>query len=282
MTLELRHVRMFAALAAASSLSGAARELGITQPTASRTLREIEAAVGVRLVERGPHGAVLTARGEVFAQRCEEVLRGVDALVDPGRWEPWSVTVAYAWAGLDAAVSGAVRAWSTAHPDGACRLTQLTAPDAAVARGAADVAVVRGPVTAEGVRSRILHREERAVVFSRDSVLHRATRVAAQDLAGLHAVVNPHGGTTTAQWLAAMGPGEILTVCGVDEWIVAIAADPRRFGITPASTMRYYHHPTLEVRPGEGLGPVPVHLVWRDGERSPAVTEFVRLVMESA
>ncbi|WP_058954970.1 LysR family transcriptional regulator [Kocuria rhizophila] len=282
MTPELRHVRMFAVLAAASSLSNAARELGVTQPTASRMLREIETAVGVRLVTRGPHGAVLTARGEAFAQRCEDVLRGFDALVDPGRWEPWSVTVAYEWAGSDAAVSGAVRAWSTAHPDGACRLTQLAAPDVAVARGTADVAVVRGPVSAPGVRSRVLHREERAVVFSRDSVLSDVPRVAPGDIAGLHAVVNPHGGTTTAEWLAHIGPVEVVPVRGVDEWIVAIAADSRRFGITPASTMRYYNHPALEVRPSTGLEPVPVHLVWRDGECSPAVTEFVRLVQENA
>ncbi|WP_158217870.1 hypothetical protein [Kocuria rhizophila] len=45
-----------------------------------------------------------------------------------------------------------------------------------MARGAADVAVVRGPVQAEGVQSRVLHREERAVVFSRDSVLSRVPR----------------------------------------------------------------------------------------------------------
>lgn len=168
------------------------------------------------------------------------------------------------------------------HSNGACHLTQLTAPDAAVARGAADVAVVRGPVQAEGVQSRVLHREERAVVFSRDSVLNRVPRVAAGDLAGLHAVVNAQGGTTTAPWLEDTGPGEILTVSGVDEWIVAIAADPRRFGVTPASTMRYDNHPELVVRPGEGLGHVPVHLAWRAGEGSLAVTEFVRLVPERA
>ncbi|WP_396350703.1 LysR substrate-binding domain-containing protein [Kocuria rhizophila] len=95
------------------------------------------------------------------------------------------------------------------HSNGACRLTQLTAPDAAVARGVADVAVVRGPVQAEGVQSRVLHREERAVVFSRDSALNRVPRVAAGDLAGLHAVMNAQGGTTTAPWLEDMGPGEI-------------------------------------------------------------------------
>lgn len=282
MTLELRHVRMFAVLAASSSLSAAARELGTTQPTASRMLREIETTVGVRLVVRGPHGAELTARGEAFARRCEEVLRGFDALVDPARWADSSVTVAYAWAGLDAAVSGAVRAWSARYPDGECRLTQVPEPDAALARGAADVAVVRGPVTAQGVRSRVLYREDRAVVFSRESVLSGLPRVGAEDLAGLQAVVNVPGGTTTPEWLSRTAPGTILPVHGVDEWVVAIAADPRRYGITPASTMRYYNHPSLEVRPSRGLDPVPVHLVWRKGEQSPAVAEFVRLVQENA
>lgn len=77
--------------------------------------------------------------------------------------------------------------------------------------------------------------------------------MAAGDLAGLHAVVNAQGGTTTAPWLEDMGPGEILTVRGVDEWIVAIAADPCRSTWCGA----------------RGEGPL-------------AVTEFVRLVLERA
>ena len=282
MTLELRHVRMFAALAAASSLSGAARELRTTQPTVSRMLREIEAAVGVRLVERGPHGAVLTADGVDFARRCVQIQNAFDALVDPARWRSPPVTVAYAWAGMEAAFSGAVRSWNAMHPDVPCRLEQIPAPDAAVAGGVADVAVVRGPVTAPGVRSRVLYREDRVVVLSRDSALHAKSRVTARDLRGGHAVVNVDGGTTTAQWVQALHPAQVVPVHGVDEWIVAIAADPRRYGVTPESTMRYYNHPSLVVRPGAGLDPVPVHVVWRAEERSPEVAEFVRLVLESA
>lgn len=282
MTLGLRHVRMFAALAAAPSLLSAARALGTTQPTASRMLREIETAVGVRLVERGPHGAVLTADGEDFARQCVQVQEAFDALVDPARWRSRTVTVAYAWAGLEAAFSGAVRAWNAAHPDAPCRLEQVRAPDAAVAGGAADVAVVRGPVTTPGVQSKVLYREDRVVVFPRDSALHEKPRVTAEDLRGGHAVVNVDGGTTTAQWVQALHPAQVVPVHGVDEWIVAIAADPRRYGITPESTMRYYNHPSLVVRPAAGLDPVPVHVAWRARQRSPEVAEFVRLVLESA
>ncbi|MFL0503472.1 LysR family transcriptional regulator [Kocuria rhizophila] len=150
MTLELRHVRMFAALAAASSLSGAARELGTTQPTVSRMLREIEAAVGVRLVERGPHGAVLTADGVDFARRCVHIQNAFDALVDPARWRSRPVTVAYAWAGMEAAFSGAVRSWNAMHPDVPCRLEQIPAPDAAVATSPWCVVPSRRPACGAG------------------------------------------------------------------------------------------------------------------------------------
>jgi DNA-binding transcriptional LysR family regulator len=61
--LKLRHLRLIDAIAAARSLSEAALRLNITQPAASKGLREIEDILGIPLFSRGPKGLTLTAFG---------------------------------------------------------------------------------------------------------------------------------------------------------------------------------------------------------------------------
>jgi DNA-binding transcriptional LysR family regulator len=57
-------VRIFLAVAEAGSVSGAARQLRLGQPTISRRLAEMEQALGARLFARDVRGATLTSAGE--------------------------------------------------------------------------------------------------------------------------------------------------------------------------------------------------------------------------
>ena len=62
-------LRIFHALVSAGSMSGAARRLGIGQPTVSRRLEQLEGRIGARLVTRGADGVELTDVGErIWAQ----------------------------------------------------------------------------------------------------------------------------------------------------------------------------------------------------------------------
>src|SRR3954469_22988332 len=64
MDIEWNDVRLFLAIAELGSLSEAARQLGIGQPTASRRLGELEHRLGYALFRRSVDGAKLTAEGE--------------------------------------------------------------------------------------------------------------------------------------------------------------------------------------------------------------------------
>lgn len=50
--IELRHLRMFEAVARLKSFTHAAEELTITQPALSRTIQQLEDALGVTLLDR--------------------------------------------------------------------------------------------------------------------------------------------------------------------------------------------------------------------------------------
>lgn len=61
------------------TVSGAARAVGIGQPTASEHVRLLEAAAGQRLVERNGRGSRLTEAGSVLATRAREALAALQA-----------------------------------------------------------------------------------------------------------------------------------------------------------------------------------------------------------
>lgn len=64
----------FSALAAAGSLSAAARELGITTPAVSKRLALMESRVGVLLVNRTTRRMSLTPEGELYLEHARRIL----------------------------------------------------------------------------------------------------------------------------------------------------------------------------------------------------------------
>ena len=63
---KYRHIQCFLEVARLRSLVKAAEELSITQPAVSKTLRELEEILEVRLFDRSRKGVVLTQFGEVL------------------------------------------------------------------------------------------------------------------------------------------------------------------------------------------------------------------------
>ena len=65
---------IFDAVARHASMSGAARDLGYTQPAISHAIRRLERDVGAALVTRGTRGVLLTEAGERLAAHAQVVL----------------------------------------------------------------------------------------------------------------------------------------------------------------------------------------------------------------
>ena len=80
--LKLRHLTLADALSRHGSLIAVAAELRISQPALTRTLRELETIVGVRLYVRGPRGMTPTIFGSAFTDYARAV---VASLTQAGR-----------------------------------------------------------------------------------------------------------------------------------------------------------------------------------------------------
>lgn len=82
-SVQLRHLRCLVAVAQERHLARAAERLALSQPAVSKTLAELEAMAGVRLVERGNAGRRgvqgLSPVGEQLLAHALRVLEAVDA-----------------------------------------------------------------------------------------------------------------------------------------------------------------------------------------------------------
>jgi LysR family hydrogen peroxide-inducible transcriptional activator len=77
----LRQLQFLVALDAHGSFVAAAEAVGVTQPTLSAGIKELEAVLGETLVERGRAGAVLTPAGEEAVTRAQRAMSEVEGLV---------------------------------------------------------------------------------------------------------------------------------------------------------------------------------------------------------
>src|SRR5688572_18212402 len=71
--MDRRRVLIFRDVARAGSISGAARELGWTQPAVSQHLRALERSVGSPLLVRTSTGVELTEPGRVLLARADDI-----------------------------------------------------------------------------------------------------------------------------------------------------------------------------------------------------------------
>ena len=93
---KLRDLHVLLAVANSGSISRAAEHLAISHPVVSRTISDLEHALGVRLFDRGPQGVEPTMFGRAFLD-CgtavfDDLRRGVqqiEFLSDPNAGEVW-------------------------------------------------------------------------------------------------------------------------------------------------------------------------------------------------
>ncbi|HVE10504.1 MAG TPA: pca operon transcription factor PcaQ [Paraburkholderia sp.] len=123
---KFRHLQCFLAVAQFGGVQKAAQSLSITQPAVSKTVAELEAILGVRLFERGRHGAVPTREALLFiphASACVSALRqGVDLLARAGGEAAATLEIGVLPTLAAALVPGALRLFAARWPSVTVRI----------------------------------------------------------------------------------------------------------------------------------------------------------------
>src|SRR6185312_15719404 len=84
-------LHIFLAVAEQASMAKAAERLSISRPVVSKTIADLEQTLGVRLLDRTPHGVELTPFGRALLKRSLAVfdelrqsVKEIEFLADPG------------------------------------------------------------------------------------------------------------------------------------------------------------------------------------------------------
>lgn len=211
--IPLGALELLDAVEAHGSLSGAARALGLAQPSVSTGLRRLERQTGLTLVSRTASGTRLTPPGTALLGRARDVLAASDALerevhalrsAEQGR-----VQVAASLSVAEYLVPG----WLASRPAGAAVVDLVVANSRdvmdAVLHGRADLGFVEGPGVADGLHARSVGDDELLVVVAPGHPWARRRRpVRAAELSTAPLAVREAGSGTRAvleQALVAAG-----------------------------------------------------------------------------
>jgi len=283
---ELASLDLFLSVVRLGSVSRAATAHGITQPSASQRIRQLERQVGVALLDRSPNGSTPTEAGGLLADWAEavvaaaaELAAGLEALCAPadGRLRTAaSLTIAeYLLPGWLGALHRADR---TARVE--LQVANSAAVIERVADGHADIGFIESPGPTGGLSSRQIGEDELVVVVAADQpwARRRGRAVPAATLAATPLVVREQGSGTRDALAAAFAAAglvasepllELGSTTAVKEAAAAGAGPAVMSRLAVAREVATGH---LVVIPVDGLNLARrLRAVWRSKEPLPAL-----------
>lgn len=289
--LNLNHLRVFRAVCETNSITHAARRLHISQPAASKQLNDLEAHLGVPLVERLSRGVRLTAAGEVLGRHARRLFQEEEAAesaleallgLELGHLAIAASTTIGSY--IVPSVFGALHA---AHPN--VRL-QLEIGNAAhvetlVLEGQLDLGLSEGRVTSEQLHAEVFARDEMVLIVAPNHPLasQAESGIRIEQLRGQPFIVRERGSGTrevVEEALERHGlPVRPVMSLGSTEAVKRAVA--LGLGVALVSSLTLEHE--LENR-RLSVVPIadfslrrPLHLVTLEGKPpSPAAAEFLR------
>lgn len=204
----LERMRSFVRVAERGSLSAVAREHGVGQSTVSRHVAELEAALGVTLLNRTTRRLTLTDEGRRYHAEARTILRLVDEATDGARSAGGDLTGTIRISCTAALgvrhVSRMLFSIQDRHPE---IVVDLSLSDARVdlVQEAVDVAIRLGPLADSSMQCRTIGRSRRILVASHAYLAEKGRPETPADLAN-HSAIR----------MSNVGGGAMLSLHGRD------------------------------------------------------------------
>ena len=157
---RLRELTAFVRAGETGSFSRVARELGVSQPSISRMVADLEARLGVKLLLRTTRHVTPTDAGRVFLERARHILGDLDDAENAARGVDGlrgTLRVALSEAFGTREVIPRLPSFAAQHPKLGIELLMSDRTDDLIAEGA-DMALRLGPLPDSGFGARLLAR----------------------------------------------------------------------------------------------------------------------------
>ena len=288
--IELRGLAYFRAVAQEGHFGRAAARLGLSQPPLSIQVRQLEARLGVRLLERHRSGAVPTAAGAVllrelepFFPRYAQMLERVRAAA---RGEAGALRIGFVTPAEYSFLPAGLREFRERHPGIGLVLHEMTS-DAqfdALRDGGLDAGFALPPVPHRGLAWRRVLREPLLLALP---ATHPAARAEAgrplrlARVAELPLVIFPRDKAPALhdEILALFGRAGLSPAIGQEaiqmQTIVSLVAAGLGMAVVPASLRNLARTGVTYRGPAGRPARVEVGLAWRADDPSPALRRFV-------
>lgn len=195
MILDVRHLRLVAAVVDTGSVTAAAKVLHLSQPALSHQLRDVEERLGTELFQRQGRRMLLTSPGKRVLEAARKVVAEVEAaeaevsqLARPSQGLLRLATecyTAYHW------LPGVLRRFSARHPGVEVRIAvdATRRPVDALLSGELDLGIVSEPVRHRRLTGAPLFEDELLAVMAPDHPLARKAVLHAADFAREHVLL---------------------------------------------------------------------------------------------
>ncbi len=188
--MNLRQMEVFHAIMRSGSVTGAARQLNVSQPAVSATLRHCESQLGMKLFQRAGSRLQPTPEAHILYGEVAAIFSRVDAVGrmtrDMLEGQRGSIVVAGTFPVAHSYLAKAVATFLRERPEVFVSLQSLTHPaliDRLVSREV-ELGITYAPVHDPSLRTEPLFRSEIACVLPDDHELARLAEIKASDLNG--------------------------------------------------------------------------------------------------
>jgi DNA-binding transcriptional LysR family regulator len=291
---ELRHLRVFAAVARTQNFSHAARACGLSQSSVSTILQQLEASLGVQLIDRTTRKVVLSQIGEDFLPGVKRILDDVDrqlqGLEDLRTFQSGQVHLACVPSVAMRLLPRVIERFRQDFPRVGVKLSEVPRGTtmAMVRNGEADFAIANEPGDASDVESTRLMEDVFALVMRRDHPLAGRAEVtwAQAQAAGLVMMGAQTGIRLEIRHGLPEGTPDVTALYEAEHPVSLLAMVERGLGVAPLPSLAWPppENRLLTIRPlTRPRVTRTLHLIQRAGRSlSPGAWHFRRTIITEA
>lgn len=294
MSLELRQLRYFIAVAEELHFTRAAERLGITQPPLSQQIQRLEAELGIALFTRDNRGVTLTEAGSAFLDGARRTLaeaeRALHQVERVMRGEVGSLTigtVSSAWHGL---LPRVLRNYRKHYPGVEIAATSVSTTEQVerLLTGSLDVGLLRSPIDQPGLATEVMIPDSLMVALPASHPLADYEQIELSALADDPLVIfprryGPGGYDLIVQMCIEAGfRPQVVTETVEINAVIGLVNAGMGVSIVPSS-IRQLRIEGIRYIPLMGDHPIwDLSMAWRRDNDNPVVSVFLDVARETA